>query len=47
MPYRLSDENIRAIEWAINRNGKTEAVVKAENGKVIVILNERKKIITR
>lgn len=47
MPYRLSEENIKAIEWAINRSGKTEAVVKAEGGKIVVLLAEKKKVISR
>ncbi len=47
MAYRLTQENIKAIEWAINRSSRTEAVVKVEDGKIVVILNERKKIIAR
>lgn len=42
--YKLSQENVSAIEKALARGGRTEAVVKVENGKIVVLLVEKKKI---
>jgi hypothetical protein len=41
----LSEKDKQAIEKAINASGKTEALVKAENGKIVVLQVEKKKIV--
>lgn len=45
MKYRLSGMAIEAIEKILNKNGKTEAIVKVEDGKVAVLINDRKRIV--
>lgn len=45
MSYKLSEKEIAAIEKALNKSGRTEALVKAENGNITVILLEKKKIV--
>ena len=42
--YQLAEKDIAAIEKAINAHGMTEAVVKAAQGKVIVIQVEKKQL---
>lgn len=44
MKYELSGKDISAIERALNKGGRTEALVKAENGKIVVLLLEKKRI---
>jgi len=40
----LSQKAIEAIEKAISKGGRTEAVVRIEDGKAVVLQVERKKI---
>lgn len=42
MQITLSEKDISAIQHVLNRSGRTEAWVKVENGKVVVIQIERK-----
>lgn len=44
MVYHLSRREIEAIEKAISKGGRTEAVVRVEDSKIVVLLVERKKI---
>lgn len=44
MPYSLTKKDILAIEQVINRHRRAEATVKLENGKLVVLLVEKKKI---
>ncbi len=44
MAYHISHKEIEAIEKAISKGGRTEAVVKVEDGKIVVLMVERKKI---
>lgn len=41
---RLDPKDIEKIHNIINMAGRKEAVVKVENGKVVVLMVERKKI---
>lgn len=41
---RLEPEDIAKIHRVINAPGRKEAVVKVENGKVVVLMVDRKKI---
>jgi len=44
MAVKLTPEQIQAIEKALNHKGRTEAVVKCDNGETTVLLVEKKKI---
>lgn len=44
MKHKLDEASISAIEKAVNRAGVTEAVVKVEQGKIVVLQVEKKKI---
>lgn len=44
MKYKLSEENVAAIEKALNYPGITEATVKVENGEIVILMIEKKKI---
>lgn len=44
MPVKLSSKDIAAIEEAINKKGRTEANVKKEDGKIVVVEVTKKKI---
>lgn len=44
MKYRLSEQNVEAIEKVVNQSGYKEAAVKVENGKIVVLQVEKKKI---
>lgn len=45
MQIKLTEKEVSAIEKTLNRAGRTEAWVKVENGKVVIIRVERKKVI--
>ena len=45
MKYELTPSDVEKIQIAINSNGVSEAIVKVENGKVVVFLSKRKKIV--
>lgn len=42
---KLTEREVEAIEKALNRQGTSEAVVKIEHGKVVVLMSQRKKIL--
>lgn len=42
--YHLSEDDKRRIEKAINHNGQSETTIKREEGKLVVLLTEKKKI---
>lgn len=42
MKYTLSKKDVTAIERAINKPGATEAAVKIESGKIVVLQVEKK-----
>ena len=44
MAVKLTPRDVEAIEKALNRGRVSEAVVKVENGKAVIIQVERKKI---
>lgn len=44
MPVKLSEKNIADIERCLNHRTKTEVIVKVEQGRVAIVLVERKKI---
>lgn len=44
MKHLLTSKEIAAIEKALNRPGATEVAVKIEQGRIIVLSVERKKI---
>ena len=45
MKYELTSADVEKIQKAINSNGVCEAIVKVEQGKVVVFLSQRKKIV--
>lgn len=44
LKHQLTDKDVAAIEKAINHAGATEATVKIEQGKVVVLMVEKKRI---
>lgn len=42
---KLTEREVEAIEKALNRKGTSEAVVKIEQGKVVVLMSQRRKIL--
>ena len=42
---KLTEREVEAIEKALNRKGASEAVVKIEQGKVVVLMSQRRKIL--
>lgn len=44
MKITLSPRNIAAIERCLNLHAKTEVLVKVEDGRVVVVMLERKKV---
>lgn len=44
MGQKLTEKHIAAIERVLNAKGRTEAVVKVEEGRIVVIQVEKKKI---
>lgn len=44
MSVKLTPQHIEAIEKALNHKGKTEAVIRQDNGEVTVLMVEKKKI---
>lgn len=45
MKHKLTEKEITAIERALNKPGATETAVKIENGKIVVLQVEKKKIV--
>lgn len=45
MQLVLTEKEIKAIEKVINQRGKTEAVVRADDGKIVIIQVDRKKVV--
>ena len=45
MKYQLTEKEVAAIEKVINRSGITEAVVQVKNGEIIVLQQEKRKIV--
>lgn len=45
MRRKLSEKEIEAIEKALNKNGSPRVEVKVENGKVVVLQVEAKKVV--
>lgn len=44
MKPKLSEKDISAIEKALQKGGKTEANIKVENGQIVVLQIDKKKI---
>lgn len=44
MAVKLTPGNIRAIETALNGNRAPEAIVKVENGEIVVLKVEKKRV---
>lgn len=44
MSVKLTPQHIEAIERALNHKGKTEAVIRQDNGEVTILMVEKKKI---
>ena len=43
--YSLTEKEVVAIEKVLNKSGPTEAIVKIENGAVVVLQTEKKRIV--